>query len=97
MTGESSALPPPALADGTDRSLDPRVIQLHQAIGWIFAAIVGGGALVVLLLVWLVSDLSRPVLLGLAASWIVAAAGLCWLAQVLAGDRLQPHVVPAGR
>ena len=77
----SRALPPPALADGTDRSLDPRVIQLHQAIGWIFAAIVGGGALVVLLLVWLISDLSWPVLLGLAASWIVAAAGLCWLAQ----------------
>ena len=51
----------PSLADGLDRSLDPRVIQLHQAIGWIFAGVVGGGSLVVLLLVWLIE---RSVLAG---------------------------------
>jgi membrane protein YdbS with pleckstrin-like domain len=71
----------PSIADGIDHPLDPRVIPLQQAIGWIVAAVLGGGSLLVLFIVWLTSRPSWPVMLLLAAAWLLAAAGLAWLAH----------------
>ena len=69
---------PPTIADGVDRQLDPRVIPLNQAIGWIFAAILASASLVALLIVWAANRFSVLVLLGLAPLWVVVNAALAW-------------------
>jgi membrane protein YdbS with pleckstrin-like domain len=72
------AVEPPSIADGVDRQLDPRVIPLHQAIGWIVAAVIGGCSFVGLLIVWAANRFSEPLLLGLAPLWFVLNAALAW-------------------
>lgn len=73
-------LPPsvPPIADGVERRLDPRVVQLDRIVGWIVTAAVALGSLVGLLILFLVADGSiwLGALLGLG--WIVLTAGLAW-------------------
>ena len=70
---------PPPIADGVDRQLDPRVIPLQQAIGWITAAVMAGGSLVALFIVWAANRFSIPVVLALVPLWLVGNAALAWL------------------
>ena len=69
---------PPTIVDGGDRQLDPRVIPLQQAIGWIAAAIIAAGSFVALVIVWAANRFSAPVLLMLAPLWVVLNAALAW-------------------
>ena len=69
---------PVTIADGVDRPLDPRVIPFQQAIGWIVAAIVAGGSLVALLIVWAANRFSALALLGLAPVWLIVNSALTW-------------------
>jgi uncharacterized protein len=69
---------PPAIADGTERQLDRRVVPLQQAIGWIVAAVLAGGSLVALLIVWAANRFSTPVLAGLAPVWLAVNGALAW-------------------
>lgn len=69
------------LADGVERSLDPRYIELQQQVGWITAgvlALVAAVGLVVLLMVW---DAGFPVFLLVAAGVVIAVAALTWFFQ----------------
>jgi membrane protein YdbS with pleckstrin-like domain len=68
----------PTMADGVDRQLDPRVIPLQQAIGWIVAAITAGGSLFGLFIVLAANRFSVAVLLALAPLWLVANGALAW-------------------
>ena len=72
---------PPPIADGVDRQLDPRVIPLQQVIGWIVAAIIAGGSLVVLFIVWAANRFSTPLLLAIAPLWIIVNAAIAWLSH----------------
>jgi membrane protein YdbS with pleckstrin-like domain len=66
------------IADAVDRQLDPRVIPLHQAFGWIAAAIVAGGSLVALLIVWAANRFAPLVLLGLTPFWVIVNGAVAW-------------------
>ncbi len=68
---QSSALPAPSIADGVERSLDPRSVRLARIVGWIFTASVAIPSLITLLLV--------AFLVGLPG-WADALAALAWLA-----------------
>jgi uncharacterized protein len=70
--------PSPTVADGEDRQLDPRVIPLDQATGWIVAAILAGASFVVLLIVWAANRFSMSVLLALAPLWLLVNGALAW-------------------
>jgi len=72
------ATEPPSIADGVDRRLDPRVIPLQQAIGWIVAAIIAGVSLVGMLIFWAANGFSPLALLGLAPSWLLVNGALAW-------------------
>lgn len=78
VTEQPVAAEAPNIADGIDRQLDPRVIPLNQAIGWIVAAILAGGSLVGLLIVWAANRFSPFVLLGLAPLWFLVNGALAW-------------------
>ena len=78
VTEPPVAAEPPRIADGVDRQLDPRVIPLHQAIGWIVAAVIAAGSLVGMLIVWAANHFSPLVLLGLAPAWVAVNAALAW-------------------
>ena len=69
---------PVSIADGVDRQLDPRVIPLRQAIGWIVASIIAGGSLVALLTVWAANRFSGLAFLGLAPLWLIVNGALAW-------------------
>jgi membrane protein YdbS with pleckstrin-like domain len=69
---------PAAVADSIDRQLDPRVIPLQQAIGWIVAAIIAGGSLVALLIIWAANRFSVLALVALTPLWLVVNGALAW-------------------
>ena len=69
---------PVTIADSVDRQLDPRVISLQQAIGWIVALIIAGGSLVALLIIWAASRFSALALLALAPLWLMTNGLLGW-------------------
>jgi membrane protein YdbS with pleckstrin-like domain len=66
------------VADGVERQLDPRVIPLQQAVGWIVAAVLATGSLIGLFIVWAANRFSPLVLLALAPLWVLANAALAW-------------------
>ena len=68
---------PVALADHIDRQLDPRVVPLQQAMGWIAASIIAGGSLVGLLVVWAANRFS-VLLLGVAPLWLIVNVAIAW-------------------
>jgi uncharacterized protein len=78
VTEPPVAAEPPTIADSVERQLDARVIPLQQAVGWIVAAILTGSSFVALLIVWAANRFSAPVLLGLAALWLVVNGTLAW-------------------
>jgi uncharacterized protein len=68
--------PAPAVADGEEHALDPRVIPMRRAMWWIATAIVAAGAFIVLLVAWLAADLPGA---------LAAMLPLFWLGVVLLG------------
>jgi uncharacterized protein len=69
---------PATIADSVERQLDPRVIPLQQAIGWIVFAIIAGGSLVAFLIVWAANRFSPLVFFGLAPLWMIVNGALAW-------------------
>jgi uncharacterized protein len=69
---------PVAIADNIDRQLDPLVIPLQQAGGWIAASIITGGSLVGLLVLWAANRFSVLALLGLAPLWLIVNIAIAW-------------------
>jgi membrane protein YdbS with pleckstrin-like domain len=67
-----SEVEPPSIADGVERRLDPRVVDLERTIGWIVTAVVSGG-LFFTGAIMLIAARSMP-------GWAMAAIGLGWLA-----------------
>jgi uncharacterized protein len=73
--GDSAGPEPlPSIADGTERSLDPRSVALARVSGWIFTGIAALVLLVPLLPILLVSSLP---------GWAKALSALLWAAAVL--------------
>jgi membrane protein YdbS with pleckstrin-like domain len=76
---DSAVLPQPSgIADGVERQLDPRSIRLQQAIGWITAAGIASGSLLVVFIMWAANRFSLPLLLGLAPFWLAGNGSLAW-------------------
>jgi len=73
----------PSIADGVERRLDPRVIQLDRTVGWIVTAVVSFG-LFVAGASTLIAASSRPAwaMAAIAAIWFGVTAGLGWWLQV---------------
>jgi uncharacterized protein len=67
----------PLIADGVERQLDPRSIPVQQIAGLIFAALVGGGSLVGLL-VWAVAGATLWSFAGRLVVWLVLFTLLVW-------------------
>jgi uncharacterized protein len=68
-TEEASSVPVPSIADGAERSLDPRSVRLARIVGWIFTASIALPSLITLLLL--------AFLVGLPG-WADALAALAW-------------------
>ena len=66
---------PPAIADGVERSLDPRAVTLHRIVGWIVTSSIS-----LVLLVPLLGILAAAPLLG----WAKALLALLWAGLTLA-------------
>ncbi len=69
------------VADGVERPLDPRSIAVRRIAGAITTALIGGIALIALLVWMLAAGLTRLQVLLLLVSWIAAIAALatwCW-------------------
>jgi membrane protein YdbS with pleckstrin-like domain len=66
---------PPSIADGVERSLDPRAVALDRVVGWILT---GSAALVLL------AALVLALLLAPLSGWAKAALALLWAAVTLA-------------
>ncbi|HEV8581966.1 MAG TPA: PH domain-containing protein [Thermoanaerobaculia bacterium] len=62
---------PPSIADGVERSLDPRSVTLHRTVGWIVTGVISLVSLVPLLIVVFVAPLP---------GWLKALLPLVWLA-----------------
>ena len=68
----------PGVADGVEHRLDPRVIPLQQAAGWIFTGTVAAGSFALLVITWVASG---PTLIGLlvrASLWLSGVGLLGW-------------------
>lgn len=68
------------LADGVERRLDPRHIQLQRQIGWIATLIIAGGTLLIVIILSVVR-LSLLQFFGAAASWVAGNVALAWHLQ----------------
>jgi membrane protein YdbS with pleckstrin-like domain len=71
---------PPSIADGVERSLDPRAIALDQMIGWVTTGAIAVGLLTAQVILFLAE---APVGLRtfLALLWLAGTAALGWRAQ----------------
>jgi uncharacterized protein len=70
-TAEEPSVPVPSIADGVERSLDPRSVRLARIVGWIVTASVALPSLITL-----------PVILSLISppGWVNGLTALAWLA-----------------
>lgn len=68
------------IADGTLRQLDPRAVGLDRLVSWIVTVPILGGTFFALALIALLASPAGWLLTLLTAAWVVAAAGLVWLA-----------------
>ena len=71
---------PEGLADGVQRRLDPRYVDLQQQVGWIVAGVVSSILLIGLAVFALATQPGVWVLLAALAATVVIIAGLVWLA-----------------
>ena len=73
----------PSIADGVERRLDPRVIQLDRTVGWIVTAVISFG-LFIAGASTLIAASSWPAgaMAAIAAIWFGVTAGLGWWLQV---------------
>jgi uncharacterized protein len=72
---------PPSIADGVERSLDPRAVALNRTVGWIVAGViflVDSGALAI---VWAVDGVPVLVKALVGLVWGSVALALVWLAH----------------
>lgn len=70
---------PPSIADGVERRLDPRVVQLGRIVGWITTASVALGSLLVLTFIYFVADdLPGWVMALLVVLWVIVILALAW-------------------
>ena len=70
---------PPTIADGVERRLDPRVVQLDRIVGWIVTASIALGSLVVLTVLFLVADNIPGWLKALfLVLWVMVTLVLAW-------------------
>jgi hypothetical protein len=69
--------PDPAVADGEEHALDPRVIPMRRIVWWIITAVVAAVAFIGLLSAWLIADA--------VPGWLGMMLPLVWIGVVLAG------------
>lgn len=82
--GSASPSPPapPGIADGVERSLDPRTISLHRISGAIITGVLALAQLIVLLIVKVATEMAGWGV-GLALlGWVVVSSGLGWALQI---------------
>ncbi len=72
------APPPPSLADGTRRSLDPQVVDLDRDVGLIVTVCTSGGLLLATGIMYLASDTPRWVFALFLLGWAAITAALIW-------------------
>ena len=72
---------PPSIADGVERSLDPRSVLLDQLVGWIFTGSLSFGLLVVLVIVFFAASPSGPVTALLALFWAATTLAVGWFSH----------------
>jgi membrane protein YdbS with pleckstrin-like domain len=77
---DTRATPPP-IADGVDRPLDPRSIELQQTIGWIVTGSVSFGLLIGVVLVLLLAPLPGWATAPLVLLCVAAILALAWLSH----------------
>ena len=77
---ETAPAAPPSIADGVERHLDPRAVNLQQIVGWIVAAVICLPSLIALIPVLIFAPLLGWVKALIALGWCAVAAGLSWLA-----------------
>lgn len=75
------AAPPASIADGVERSLDPRSIALGRVVGWIVTGSISLGLLVALVLVVFLAPLPGSVKVALALLWAAATLALGWISH----------------
>jgi uncharacterized protein len=69
----------PSIADGVERRLDPRVIQLDRIVGWITTASIALGSLVALTVLFFVADNIPGWLKALfLVLWVIVTFILAW-------------------
>ena len=80
---EAPAKPPvaalPSIADGVERSLDPRAVRLHRIVGWIVTASISLPLLIGVLLVVFLAPLPVWAKVLIALAWAAVTVGLGWL------------------
>ena len=80
---EAPAEPPvaalPSIADGVERSLDPRAVRLHRIVGWIVTASISFPLLIGVLLVLFLAPLPVWAKALIALGWAAVTVGLGWL------------------
>lgn len=69
------------IADGVERSLDPRSVRLARVVAWITAAAVALGTSLALLLVLSLAPLLVWAKGLIAAAWVLFVLALAWLAH----------------
>lgn len=73
--------PPPSIADGIERSLDPRSVVVQRIAGWLFYGPILAVLLLARLLVLFATSLPTWVELLITLGWLAAVAGFVWLAH----------------
>lgn len=72
----------PSIADGVERRLDPRVIQLDRTIGWIVTAVISFGLFVAGASTLIAASSWVGAIAAIVAIWFGVTAGLGWWLQV---------------
>lgn len=72
----------PSIADGVERRLDPRVVQLGRISGWIATASIALGSLLALTFLFLVADnLPGWVKALFVVLWVIVTLALAWFSH----------------
>lgn len=75
---EQPSLPVPSIADGVERSLDPRAVRLERIVRWITTASVSLPLLLGVLLVLFLAPLLGWAKALIALGWAAVTVGLAW-------------------
>lgn len=71
-----AAPPPPEIADGTERRLDPRHVTVERITGWIFTSVLSGMGLVGVLVAAVVAEPESHGRALATGAWVLATCGL---------------------